>query len=51
MLDGWIIEQIEQRDREEERPFLELPLYPVYDEPPPETKQPETERGVIIIDL
>lgn len=50
MLDAWIIEEIERREREPERPFLELPLY---DEPPPPETKPEDEsnRGVIIIDL
>lgn len=51
MLDAWIIEEIERREHEEERPFLELPLY---DEPPPPVTKPpedEVERGVIVIDL
>lgn len=54
MLDAYIIEQLrkreEERRRHEERPHLELPIYP---EPPPDKEveeKPEPAR-VIVIDL
>lgn len=55
MLPPFIIEQIRQREREEqarrsERPRLELPLHPEPLHRPEEPKERE-ERGLVIIDL
>jgi hypothetical protein len=55
MLPPFIIEQIRQREieeareREQQRPVLELPIHvPI---PPAQTEEEEVERGVIVIDL
>jgi hypothetical protein len=53
MLDAYIIEQIRKREEErrqhQERPHLELPLYP--DLPPEEDEEEPEPSRVIIIDL
>lgn len=58
MLPPFIIEQIrkrEERQSQEERPVLELPLHDHRGEPPRGVSSPQDEakpeRGVIIIDL
>lgn len=52
MLDAWIIEKLRQQEETEDRPTLELPLYPLeevcYREESPE---PTTDRGVTVINL
>ncbi len=54
MLDPWIIEEIrrrEEREREGERPFLEIPLAPPDEEREREVREEEREeRGVVVID-
>jgi hypothetical protein len=54
MLPPFIIEQIRKRESEEarrEQPHLELPLEPLRRRPPPEPKDDEAPRGVIILEL
>jgi hypothetical protein len=44
----------ERREREEQRPTIQIPLEPppsVYDEPEISQEEDEKERGVIIIDI
>lgn len=54
MLDPWIIEEIrrrEERDREGERPYLEIPLVPHDEEREREVREEDSEeRGVVVID-
>lgn len=53
MLDPWIIEEIQRRERENEesrRLPLELPLPIPYEDPTEEASPPPVERGVIIIE-
>jgi len=56
MLDAYIIEEIKRREderlrREEQRPVLEIPLYPPEaDQIPANKDEPTPERGVIVID-
>lgn len=52
MLDPWIIEEIrrrEERERQAERPYLEIPLMPE-DVEEREVKEEDEERGVVVID-
>lgn len=57
MLPPFIIEEIRKREREEQarhdeqQPRLELPIPGRRDPSPPSTKNPDADRGVIIIDL
>ena len=58
MLDAFIIEQIrkrEERAREQQRPFLELPLpsqpRPENGDEAPQKREEEPDRGVIVIDF
>ena len=53
MLDPWIIEEIrrrEERERQGERPYLEIPLVPEDEEREREVRDEEEERGVVVID-
>jgi hypothetical protein len=57
MLDAYIIEEIKRREderlrrEEQQRPVLEIPLYPPDADQNPATKdEPVPERGVIVID-
>ncbi|MEM7435543.1 MAG: hypothetical protein AAF436_10365 [Myxococcota bacterium] len=54
MLPGFIIDQIRQREEEEQaqptRPQLELPI-PAREGAPPQEREEDAERGVVIIDL
>ena len=53
MLDAWIIEEIrrrEERERREDRPYLELPLLPPPMPDERESRDEKEKRGVVIID-
>ncbi|MEM8605642.1 MAG: hypothetical protein AAGF92_00955 [Myxococcota bacterium] len=54
MLPGFIIDQIRQREEEEQakrpQPRLELPV-PAREGAPPTERDEESDRGVVIIDL
>jgi hypothetical protein len=53
MLDPWVIDWIHRREREQQernRLPLELPL-PLPPLPRPDDKEPDSPRGVVIIDL
>lgn len=56
MLPPFIIDQIREREEEQERakrpqPTVELPLEPRRDSRPPRPTDDERDRGVVIIDL
>ena len=55
MLDPWIIEEIIKRESEQrqerERPHVQLPLERPQFPDRPRSKEPESERGVVVIDI